>query len=230
MPARAARVGAGVPPATGCLDAWKNRLQGIGSRQIPEIHERWDRHVHGSAWAASVHERLRHRASSTWSWSGRGDRWCFAMPHHHGDRPGKWVSVGCQPGGNARARRAHSFRRPPSGDFRDWAFNPDCPCSSPAEAAHRRVGPIRHSGWREIPLQAFHCRADEWVAFDGQEAFINSLADHYENPELIDWMTYDQTGTLHEHVGFGPHAPQVKERQRSFFQSSFGIIPETIAP
>lgn len=133
----------------------------------------------------------------------------------------------------ARLTRPHSFTAASvEATSGNWAFQSRLPMlESNRSELIDEWDPIRHiQGWREIPLQAFHCRADEWVPFDGQEAFINSLADHYENPELIDWMTYDQTGTLHEHVGFGPHAPQVKERQRSFFQSSFGIIPETIAP
>ncbi|MDG2093671.1 MAG: alpha/beta fold hydrolase [Phycisphaerales bacterium] len=114
----------------------------------------------------------------------------------------------------------------------NWSFQSRLPMleSNRADLLHE-WDPIRHlQGWREIPIQAFHCKADEWVPFDGQDAFIKSLRNRYENPELIDWMTYDQTGTLHEHVGFGPHSADVKERQRSFFQSSFGITPETIEP
>ncbi len=110
----------------------------------------------------------------------------------------------------------------------NWSFQTQQPMlqSSRTDLADE-WDPIEHlDRWQEIPLQAFHCKADEWIPFQGQETFIKTLRNQYRNPELIDWMTYDQTGTLHEHVGFGPHAADVKERQRDFFQSSLGINPE----
>ena len=87
--------------------------------------------------------------------------------------------------------------------------------------------PIEHlDSWREIPLQAFHCRADEWVSYQGQADFIQSLRDRYKNRDLIDWISYDQTGAQSEHVGFGRFSADVKERQRAFFQTRFGLFSE----
>lgn len=70
--------------------------------------------------------------------------------------------------------------------------------------------------WREIPVQAIHARADEWVAFDGQAAFIDALRARYENPGLVDFVVYDRTGAPYEHAGFGTMASDAKNRQRDF--------------
>ncbi|MHC5002425.1 MAG: alpha/beta hydrolase family protein [Planctomycetota bacterium] len=89
------------------------------------------------------------------------------------------------------------------------------------DASDRRVSrgdPILNlAGWRELPLQAFHSRLDEWVAFAGQEQFIETLRRHYRRPELIDFVVYDRTGAPGEHVGFGQRSAEAKNRQRDFF-------------
>jgi dipeptidyl aminopeptidase/acylaminoacyl peptidase len=71
-------------------------------------------------------------------------------------------------------------------------------------------------GWREIPLQAIHTRADEWVAFDGQAAFVDALRARYEKPDLVDFVVYDETGAPYEHAGFGAMSADAKNRQRDF--------------
>ena len=129
----------------------------------------------------------------------------------------------------ARLARPHHFTAASvEATSGNWAFQARLPMLQSSQMSLiRQWDPIEHlERWQEIPVQAFHCKADEWVPFEGQETFIKTLRNQYRNPELIDWMVYDQTGTLHEHVGFGPHAADVKERQRAFFQSSFGITPE----
>lgn len=79
------------------------------------------------------------------------------------------------------------------------------------------IDPIQHlDGWREIPFQAIHTRADEWVAFEGQQEFIDALKARYADPALIDFITYDTTGAPFEHAGFGRHAADAKDRQRDF--------------
>ncbi|MAT81355.1 MAG: hypothetical protein CMJ29_06880 [Phycisphaerae bacterium] len=86
-------------------------------------------------------------------------------------------------------------------------------------AAIASADPIDHlEHWQEIPLQAVHCRADEWVSYQGQLEFIETLRSHYDNPDLIEFQTYERTGALHEHVGFGSFSAEVKEMQRVFFQ------------
>jgi hypothetical protein len=86
-----------------------------------------------------------------------------------------------------------------------------------------RLDPIgRLDGWREIPLQAIHARGDEWVRFDGQAAFIESLRRRYEDPASIELIVYERTGAAHEHIGFGKMAGDAKNRQREFFVKKLG--------
>ena len=81
------------------------------------------------------------------------------------------------------------------------------------------LNPIRHlDGWREIPFQAIHTRSDEWVAVDGQVAFIGALEQRYRDGNSIEFVQYDQTGALYEHAGFGRMAADAKDRQRDFFR------------
>jgi alpha-beta hydrolase superfamily lysophospholipase len=72
------------------------------------------------------------------------------------------------------------------------------------------------AGWRQIPVQAFHSRRDEWVAFDGQRAFIEALRERYTDDGIIDFVVYEETGAPYEHAGFGRLAADAKDRQRTF--------------
>ena len=72
-------------------------------------------------------------------------------------------------------------------------------------------------GWREIPLQVFHGRYDEWVPVESQQAFLDALGKRYRDPGLIEFIRYDRTGALYEHAGFGRMAADAKNRQSSFF-------------
>jgi len=74
-------------------------------------------------------------------------------------------------------------------------------------------------GWRELPFQAFHTRIDEWVAFEGQSRFVTELQRRYDDPSLIEFIVYDETGAPFEHAGFGRHAASAKDAQRAFFSS-----------
>ncbi|HRP61955.1 MAG TPA: alpha/beta fold hydrolase [Phycisphaerales bacterium] len=87
--------------------------------------------------------------------------------------------------------------------------------------------PIRNlKSWREIPFQAIHTRHDEWVAFDGQQAFIKSLQQRYHDPSLIEFHTYDRTGAPFEHAGFGRMSADAKDRQSAFFRKWLLVGPE----
>ena len=77
---------------------------------------------------------------------------------------------------------------------------------------------VNLEGWREIPVQAIHSRLDSWVAFEGQEAFLEELAFHYQRAELIELVAYDETGAPFEHAGFGRMSSDAKDRQRDFFK------------
>jgi dienelactone hydrolase len=82
------------------------------------------------------------------------------------------------------------------------------------------IDPIRRlDNWREIPVQAIHSRFDEWMAYDGQAAFINALRDRYSNPGLLELIVYERTGAPHEHAGFGRMASDAKDRQRDFLRA-----------
>lgn len=82
-----------------------------------------------------------------------------------------------------------------------------------------RLNPIANvAKWREIPFQALHARLDEWVAIDGQTAFVNALRASYADRQLIDFVVFDRTGAPNEHQGFGRLASVAKDRQRDFLQ------------
>jgi len=86
------------------------------------------------------------------------------------------------------------------------------------EEAIAAIDPVHHlDSWREIPFQAIHTRADEWVAFEGQQEFISALRVRYTRPALIELIAFDKTGAPFEHAGFGRHAAEAKDRQRDFF-------------
>ena len=101
----------------------------------------------------------------------------------------------------------------------NWAAQATLPMLRASEAARiAEVDPIDHlANWREIPFQAFHTRADEWVPYKTQKQFITALQSHYHDPAAIEFVTFEQTGALHEHAGFGRYSADVKEQQRRFF-------------
>ncbi|MBT8486675.1 MAG: hypothetical protein KJO43_13935, partial [Phycisphaerae bacterium] len=87
------------------------------------------------------------------------------------------------------------------------------------DASVAAADPIRNlAGWREIPVQAIHTRADAWVGFDGQAAFVAALRARYEQPDHVDFVIYEETGAPFEHAGFGRMAADAKNRQRDFFR------------
>jgi dienelactone hydrolase len=89
------------------------------------------------------------------------------------------------------------------------------------------LNPIAHlDGWREIPFQAIHARHDQIISFDGQGKFIDALRKRYADPNQIDFVAYDQTGAPSEHIGFGRHAADAKDRQREFFRRQ--LLNETM--
>ena len=51
----------------------------------------------------------------------------------------------------------------------------------------------------------------------GQQLFVDALRDRYDNPDVVELVTYEHTGAPHEHAGFGKHAADAKNRQRDFF-------------
>jgi dipeptidyl aminopeptidase/acylaminoacyl peptidase len=89
---------------------------------------------------------------------------------------------------------------------------------APADAFHA-INPIENlQSWREIPFQAIHARGDEWMPYESQEAFIDELRRRYDDPELIEFVTYSETGAPYEHVGFGRKTADAKNRQLAFLK------------
>ncbi len=86
------------------------------------------------------------------------------------------------------------------------------------------VNPIENlDGWREIPLQAIHCVRDEWVGFDGQKHFLDTLRSRYREPGRVELVVYEETGAPYEHAGFGRMAADAKNRQRDFLLGALGV-------
>ena len=81
-----------------------------------------------------------------------------------------------------------------------------------------KLDPMTHlDNWREMPLQAIHSKLDEWMDIAGQQAFIDALKARYADPELVEFVVYEQTGAPHEHIGFGKRSADAKNRQVDFF-------------
>jgi len=86
-------------------------------------------------------------------------------------------------------------------------------------AAAAQLDPITHlDRWREIPLQAFHARHDEWVPAEGQVEFLEAVRARYAEPDLVEYVQYERTGAPNEHAGFGLKAADAKRRQIEFFR------------
>ena len=133
----------------------------------------------------------------------------------------------------ARLCRHHPYRaasvEATTGNWRAQARMPMLRASQAAAIAS--LDPLEHlDHWREIPLQAVHCRADEWGSFAGQQAFITALRDRYRDPGQIEFTVYDRTGAQHEHAGFGLFAAEVKDRQRLFFMQQLGTASPEETP
>lgn len=89
------------------------------------------------------------------------------------------------------------------------------------EAAVARVDPSKHlRTFRPIPLLVLHSRADAVVPFAGQAGFVRTLREHYANlgadPELVQLVSWPETGAPQEHNGFGRVAAEAKTLQVEF--------------
>ena len=120
-----------------------------------------------------------------------------------------------------RLCRPHPFRcasvEATTGSWEHQRHGPGFKARTPQEIDE--LNPIRHlDWWREIPFQAIHTRADEWVAVEGQAAFIDALRQRYQDGTSIDFVQYDRTGAPYEHAGFGRKSADAKDRQRDFFR------------
>ncbi len=91
-----------------------------------------------------------------------------------------------------------------------------------------RLNPMDHlRDWRPIPLLGLHSRADMWVPVAAMEMFIDELRAHYQwmgaEPELIEWVTWRETGAPEEHVGFGRFSNDAKNTQTLFLAERLAV-------
>jgi len=81
--------------------------------------------------------------------------------------------------------------------------------------------------FKPIPLLAMHNKGDTIIPYQSQADFIQTLKSHYQtnntNPDLIQFITFDNTGAIQEHAGFGKFAAEAKDKQLAFFKDLFGI-------
>ena len=84
-----------------------------------------------------------------------------------------------------------------------------------------RVDPTKHlDTFRPIPLLALHSQADAIVPFAGQAEFLRTLQERYAklgaDPELVQLVSWPETGAPQEHNGFGRVAAEAKTVQVDF--------------
>jgi alpha-beta hydrolase superfamily lysophospholipase len=115
-----------------------------------------------------------------------------------------------------RLCRAHPFRcaliECSTGDFGSLAGMPIHDA-----AVAEGIDPMTHlQGWRDIPFLALHARHDEWMPHAGTERFVAALRSRSAHPERVSMHTYERTGAVAEHVGFGQVAHDAKTRVCEF--------------
>ncbi len=96
------------------------------------------------------------------------------------------------------------------------------PVSHPPERV-AALDPMQHlASFRPIPLQALHTEADAVVPIAVQRTFLDHLRAHYAargaDPDLIELVTWPETGAPMEHNGFGRHANDAKNAQLEFLR------------
>ena len=72
-----------------------------------------------------------------------------------------------------------------------------------------------------------HNRLDELIPHSVQSGFIGTLRDHFTtrdaDPGLIEFKTFEETGAIQEHAGFGKHASEAKDLQLAFLKRLFSL-------
>jgi dienelactone hydrolase len=97
----------------------------------------------------------------------------------------------------------------------DWAFQRQRALL--AADVVERLNPIdRLDHWAQVPIQAIHTEADEWVPEAAMAVFIEALRQQYRDPSLVEYVTYAKTGAPAEHAGFGKKTRDARERQIAF--------------
>ncbi len=100
----------------------------------------------------------------------------------------------------------------------DWRYQQSLPMM--ADVSYERLcrlNPADHlDHWREIPILAFHARNDEWMDHAGQHRFLELVRRRYDDPSIVDLVTFEHTGAPREHAGWGTESAEVKDRGATF--------------
>ncbi len=146
---------------------------------------------------------------------------------------------GMSAGGMATLRRLcepHTFRcatvESTTGDLERLYFGtghsprPPWPVKhDPARVA--RLDPARHlDGWRPIPILLMHNELDRVVPVETTRAFVEALRRRYAAPELVEFVTFPESGAPDEHSGFGRFSNDAKNRQTEFLVRHLGSMGE----
>jgi pimeloyl-ACP methyl ester carboxylesterase len=118
-----------------------------------------------------------------------------------------------------RLLRSHPFKAVVlEASMGSWGEKRDHPMfSGLSEEQFNALNPVENlDTWSDIPLLAFHNRHDQWIPYTAQSAFIHALKHRYDDPDLIELVSFDHTGATHEHMGFGRQSAFVKEVQVEF--------------
>lgn len=108
-------------------------------------------------------------------------------------------------------------------------YHPDSgrpwPVNHPPERI-ARLDPMKHlDGWRPIPLVAMHSESDRIVPIAGMRAFIEAVlartAEQGADPEMVEFITWPDTGAPQEHSGFGRFSNDAKNAQVDFLRRHF---------
>ena len=118
-----------------------------------------------------------------------------------------------------RLLRSHPFKAVVlEASMGSWGEKRDHPMfSGLSEEQFDALNPVENlDAWTNIPLLAFHNRHDQWIPYSAQSAFIQALNHRYDDPDLIELVSFDHTGAPNEHMGFGRQSAFVKEVQVEF--------------
>ena len=87
--------------------------------------------------------------------------------------------------------------------------------------------PTHLEGFKPIPQLAMHNQADEVIPYEVQSRFIQTLKAHYQqhnaDPDQIQLITFQDTGAIQEHAGFGKYAADAKGQQLTFLKQLFNL-------
>jgi dienelactone hydrolase len=112
-------------------------------------------------------------------------------------------------------------------------YHPDSNRAWPVSHPPERVAPLdpaQHlDAWRPIPLLHLHSESDRVVPIAGVRSFIDKLRVHYRDrgadPELVQLITWFETGALDEHSGFGRFSNDAKNLQVEFLKKHLNPTP-----